>query len=227
MGPLADKNKPRIMRSRVSKPQVSHFIDWLFSSGALQNSSYGLSKLKFDSGEKIAFPRPVLVVCREQTVYSYHQFCDITQFSDCLSRTLLLSILENLYTSQRKAISGLDNYIADGISAIDKLLYVIKYLNLLEEEKKQLSALILKIQVFLKIQYKAHCMNDLDCATHCQIFALSDTSTKDNIFSSLPCAHISHSINCESCGEVFTTLQNIHKSVASEKKFSREKRITI
>ena len=130
-----------------------------------------------------------------------------------LSRASLFRILKVCKASKLKALQGLDNITASGMSAIETMLKSVSKMEafgLSGQKAKDLTDLLHIVNQFLKYEYKSH-LNQLDsCGDHCTTFALSDTS--NNKFAS-SCNH-SHDVICDKCSMVSTLVDLVRKEVS-------------
>ena len=131
---LLDKAKKasyfqQINQSNFTKPKLDcektqHFIEFLFSSGAIQEVAYGTTILKFNELESQRIPK-VLTVMKSQIICMYKQYCESLTCKH-LPESYLYIMLSELKLNQRKASSGLDNITATGLSAINDMTELVK-----------------------------------------------------------------------------------------------------
>ena len=131
---LLDKAKKvsyfqQINQSNFTKPKLDcektqHFIEFLFSSGAIQEVAYGTTILKFNELESQRIPK-VLTVMKSQIICMYKQYCESLTYKH-LPESYLYIMLSELKLNQRKASSGLDNITATGLSAINDMTELVK-----------------------------------------------------------------------------------------------------
>ena len=55
--------------------KVEHFIDFIFSNGLLQDVAYGVTKLKYNSGDEQTIPHMILTSKYSHTIAFYQQSC--------------------------------------------------------------------------------------------------------------------------------------------------------
>ena len=106
--------KVRFTRNRLNIIKVEHFLDFVFSSGLLQDVSYGVHKIKFDSGTKETIPKAILTTRYSHAIGFYKQNSLKNQYEP-LSDSTLWGILKAIKPSQRKSLAGLDDISAAGI----------------------------------------------------------------------------------------------------------------
>ena len=114
--PASTKQK----RTRLDQLKCEHFLDFLFSSGLLQDVAYGTTNLVFDNGDRQTVPHAVLTA-----IDYYLTVCRESEFN-ALSASSLYRILKSIKPSQRKSLAGLDNTVADGLNSFEKLKTIAK-----------------------------------------------------------------------------------------------------
>ena len=103
----------RINRLTIAK--VEHFLDFLFSRNLMQDVTYGVNKIKFDSGDEQKVTNSILTMKYSHTIAYYHQFCSDTSFEP-FSESTLWRILRGINPSQRKSLAGLDDITTAGMN---------------------------------------------------------------------------------------------------------------
>lgn len=140
---------------RLDTMKAEHFIQYLFSSGSVQDIAYGTTLLRFKEGDKFRVPQTVLTVLKSHAILLYKQYCSTNSFTP-LSDSVLYNIMKEIKLKQMKSLSGLDNVIAEGLDAMTNLLdltnKIFEPCNL-----KQISSKIQKSLRYLKLGYKLHC----------------------------------------------------------------------
>lgn len=104
--------------SRLSLDKGRHFIDFLLSSGLLQEVAYGSSKVKFESGDEVSISTTILNGIREQAVKEYIIYCNEINY-ESLGRTTLLQLLVNMKHHIRTKLAGIDSFVVEGIEAFE------------------------------------------------------------------------------------------------------------
>ena len=163
-------------RNRMNTDKCEHFIQFLFSSGLLQDVAYGVTKLKFDSGSEQTIPHAVLTTRYSHAIAFYLQICKDADFQP-LSERSLSRILNALKPSQRKCLSGLDDITAAGMTGFDKL---IKFITDCKRDKAFVKETVGKLEAgrrYLKTVYQTRCSMDSTIATHNSVFGLSKTKS--------------------------------------------------
>ncbi len=132
-GACGEEPKKKRQYSRLSLEKARHFIDFLLSTGLLQEVAYGTTNLKFDSGDKLNISNTVLNGIREQAVKEYIIHCKGIDY-DPLGRTSFLNLLVKMKLHIRRKLAGLDTFVVDGIEAFEVSLKVC-----FRAQKKKLS----------------------------------------------------------------------------------------
>ena len=117
--------KVSFTRNRLNIDKCEHFVDFIFSSGLLQDVAYGVHKIKFDCGKKETVPKAILTTRYSHAIGFYKQNCEKTAYEP-LSESSLWGILKAIKPSQRKSLAGLDDITAAGMNAFDLLEKVAK-----------------------------------------------------------------------------------------------------
>ena len=190
--------------SRLNIIQLDDFLDYLFTSGYIQDVPFGTTSLKCDSGELLVIPHVVRTSIRANIVKSYKQYCKDNDFVGFSERTLY-NILDTCKASQRKAMAGLDSYSADGATAFDELHKIIASMNLHADHKTRLKANLESGKQYLKGNYRMHCAVESSCATHCITYSLNDMSNENF---KIDCKH-QNDDTCKNCENLTTTLEEI------------------
>ena len=123
-GPGVATPAAAIYRFSLNETQVEHFLRFITSDVISQDTAYGTSRIKLQSGEELLVPKPIRKLIPARIIAQYLKICDETEFKPASERTLL-RILEVCPASTRKSLQGLDNYTADGSEAFENLDQVI------------------------------------------------------------------------------------------------------
>ena len=81
----------------------------------MQDVAYGVTNLKFDSGDTQNIPHAILQSKFSHTITSYQNICKELDYTS-LPDSTLLKILRSLKPSQRKSLAGLDDITADAMN---------------------------------------------------------------------------------------------------------------
>ena len=148
-----------------------HFLEFIFSSGLLQDVAYGVTKIKYDSGEGQKIAHAILTTKFNHTVGMYHDSCKEMGYKP-LSNSSLIRVLHAIKPSQRKCLAGLDDVTAAGMNVFAQLQNEANKFN----SKSCFDALE---RSYLKTRYPIHCSDtDTDIASYSAKFALSDLKDK-------------------------------------------------
>lgn len=115
-GSCGAENKEKKKYSRLSVEKCKHFIDFLFTSGLLQEVAYGTTSLKLDSGEKMTVSNTILNGIHERAVKEYITHCKEQNY-DALGRSSLLLMLNKMKPHTRKKLTGVDSFVVEGVEA--------------------------------------------------------------------------------------------------------------
>lgn len=215
-GPGVSVNKEKSHRISLDMGKVDHFVDFVNRPYFHQDVSYGMRKLRLQSGEVLEMPNVIRTVSRSTMITQYLQFCSEQQFSP-LSRSTLYRILEVRAASQRKSLQGLDNTAADGSLAFETMKTICEKLVKANAADKiwseQVSRQLDCSKQYLKTTYKVHCMEeDTQCADHCRFFSLSDPDDEDF---QVNCTH-THNQVCDSCENIRCVMEAIEEKITSQ-----------
>ena len=198
-GPGVIAAKEAFTRNRIDMPKIEHFIDFLIHNGYFQDVVYFTTKLKLDSGEEFIVPHVV-----RTSINLYNSHCTSIGYPS-LSQRSLYRVLDDCKASQRKALSGIDNYTAGGYEGF-QTIEILEKLSLANDIKQVFKSSLKNAPMYLKGNYRLHVQNQESlCPTHCRIFALSNPKVKETKSS---CKH-DHSETCDDCQNVFFSLQSI------------------
>ena len=197
-------NRPentKFRRTRLNAEKAEHFIQFLFSSGLMQDVAYGATTIKFDSGDSQSVPHAILQSKFSHTIRFYLDVCENIGFA-ALSESSLWRILRAIKPSQRKSLAGLDDITADGMNGFESIRNIMIDLKC----GKQLLDNLEKAKRYLKMSYQAHCSTTSNIVTHNTSFALSKPKEET-------CAGVSDEV-CADCLNVFQVLQEVKDIVA-------------
>ena len=69
--------KVQFKRSKLNVSKCEHFLDFVFMSGLIQDVAYGVTKIKYDSGEEQKVAHAVLTTKYSHAISFYLQSCSI------------------------------------------------------------------------------------------------------------------------------------------------------
>ncbi|XP_076085029.1 uncharacterized protein LOC143055862 [Mytilus galloprovincialis] len=210
-GPGHIINKPKVYRMKLTKPKLTHFIEFIMNPLYSSVVGFGQTVLKLSSNEKIPIPKVIRNLIHARIISIYQSFCKEYDF-ETFSRASLYRILKVCHASKQRALQGLDNITAAGMNSIDmlsKLVQKLETFGMSQPESKSLTDIIQLINQFLKYEYKSH-LNRLDgCTDHCTTMALSDPTEPKF---SASCNH-NHERQCEKCAMVESCLDMINEKI--------------
>ena len=195
--------KEKFHRNKMNIEKSEHFLEFLFSSGLIQDVAYGVSKVKFENGIVQTIPHAVLTASCSHVIYFYLDICKQTDFQP-LSESSLWRILRAIKPSKRKSLAGLDDITADGMNAFNHL---DEFLRRLKKEKSYRDRLE-KGKRYLKLSYQSHCTMESDISSHNTKFALSTKAEES-------CLQITEAV-CSDCYALMKILDEILNIVNKE-----------
>ena len=204
-GPGVIATEEAFKRNRIDMSKVEHFINFLIHNGYFQDVAYGMTKLKLDSGEEFIVPHVVRTSIKLHLIKLYNSHCTSIGCTP-LSQRSLNRVLDDCKASQRKALSGIDDYTADGYEGFHTIEIILEKLSLANDIKQVFKSSLKNALMYLKGNYRLHVQNQESlCRTHCRTFALSNPKVKETKSS---CKH-DHSETCDDCQNVLFSLQSI------------------
>ena len=75
-------------RNRLNIEKCEHFLDFIFSSGLLQDVAYGIHKIRFDSGTKETIPKAIPTTRYSHAIGFYKKNCLKTDYEPLSDSTL-------------------------------------------------------------------------------------------------------------------------------------------
>ena len=69
-----------------------------------------------DNGEKYEVPKQILQLQKAHVLVNYKKYCDESNFEG-LGRSKLYDILNSIKPTQQRIVSGLDEFIAEGVES--------------------------------------------------------------------------------------------------------------
>ena len=167
--------------------------------------------MTLDNGTSIVVPQVISTSLNYHLVKVYENHCESCAYKP-LSTSSLLRILDQCKFSQRKQLTGIDNYTGDGIEGFKILEKLLSKMNLDGNEKKSLECSRKAAPAYLKGAYRSHVPEkESTCPPHCRMFALSNPKDEDLMH---VCDH-DHSALCNECENVFYCLDNYHTYISS------------
>ena len=151
-----------VHRFFLTEDKVDHFLRFITSDLILQDTAFGTSKMKLESGVQLVIPKPIRKLIPAQIIAQYLTICDESGFKPASKRTLF-RILEVCPASTRKSLQGLDNYTADRSEAFENLEEIISKLydgGMPDSKADRLRSMALSCKRYLKQDYSTHVVND-------------------------------------------------------------------
>lgn len=141
-------------------------------------------------------------------IKSYNEHCNETGSSK-LSDNSLLKIINAIKPSFRKQLSGLDNFMVDGLEDLKTLKEITRKV-FDRNESKSIEHNLGVIEVYLKTNFSIHCREESNCISHCTCCALSDPI--DTCFQRI-CPPENHTGVCDNCNLIIDILEEIDSQV--------------
>lgn len=114
--------------SRMSIDKAVHYVDFLFSSGLLQEQAFGSSKIKFSSGDIQRVSATILNGVYEHAIQEYLTYCKEVNYPH-LGVSTLRKVLTSMKVKARQKIAGVDGFIVQGIESFDVIfLFLSTYI---------------------------------------------------------------------------------------------------
>ena len=66
------------------------------------------------NGDKCELPKQILQLQKVHVVFNYKKYCDESDFEG-LCRSKLFEIFNSIKSSQQQAVSGLDEFVVEGV----------------------------------------------------------------------------------------------------------------
>ena len=85
-------SKLKYKQNKLDIAKCEHFLDFIFNSGLLQDVAYGVTNLKFDSGEEQKIAHAIFLTTKySRAIYFYYQMCSESEYHP-LSKSTLFNI---------------------------------------------------------------------------------------------------------------------------------------
>ena len=198
------ETKQKIRRNRLNISKCEHFLEFLFSSGIVQDVAYGVANVRFDSGSVQKIPNAILTTKYSHAIAFYLEICRKCEY-ESLSESTLWRILRTLKPSQRKSLAGLDDITAAGMNGFSQLIKFV------DDRKrfKDISDRLERGKRYLKTNYQQNCSIDSDIASHNPLFALSTEKEEElNV-------QISENV-CKDCYDLISALSDVKEIARNE-----------
>ncbi|CAF4565429.1 unnamed protein product [Rotaria sp. Silwood2] len=131
---LLNKDQEPVIRQRADPEKIKHFVSWLVES------TYGLTTLRMDDGEKYELPKQIIQSQRSHALADYTKYCDETGFQS-LGKSKLYDIIDSIKPAEQRTVAGLDEFVVEGIEAWRSL----------SSKEKEFGSSVLKSNLFLLV----------------------------------------------------------------------------
>lgn len=195
--------------TRFTSVQVEHFIDFILSPHVSTDVPFGEKTLQLSNATTLNVPDMIRSMNSTRIIKQYNQYCKemCCNFTP-LESSSLYKILSCCKASTRKALQGLNNFVADGIEAFEGLNNLVANLPIAMEEKNRLRKTLQSGKQYLKSDFKLHVNRSSRIPDHCIPFSLSETRSQHFSFT---CDH-DHDEICIEC----TNLKNVFLDIKDE-----------
>lgn len=213
------KRPPRTV-CRFEKQQVEHFIDFIISNYVCTDVPFGERILVLSDGTKLSIPDTVRNCNSTRIINQYYRYSsDLFPDLPVLHESSLFKILDACKASTRKAVSGLNYFVANGSEGFSTLLELINSLNLDKNQENYFVNNLKRGKMYLKTDYKVNIARKSRVSDHCIQYALSDRSS--NLFS-ISCSDHLHDQICCDCAHLSQTLHDIRQLIHEDKSEKQE-----
>ena len=117
-----------LVRVRVERQQLDHFLSFITSPHLVQDLPFGQNMLTLSSGKTIEIPNVIRTLIPQRIARQYKQYCGKTGFKP-FSERAMLRILAECKASVRKSLQGLDYFAAEGARAFEDLESLVRQLS--------------------------------------------------------------------------------------------------
>jgi hypothetical protein len=194
--------------------QVNHFIDFVLSPHVSADLPFGEKTLCLSNGTELHVPDSIRSMHSTRIIQQYYEYChQMCPNFEPLGSSSLYKILDCCKASTRKALQGLNNFVADGVAAFQGLKNMVDNFCLNPNEKIRLTTNLQRAKQYLKSDFKLHVSRSLRVPDHCILFALSERNSQ---FYSSPCDH-NHDEICIECMNLKSVLFVIKEHIKSFK----------
>ena len=184
----------------LSEDKVDHFLRFITSDMISQDTAYGTSKMKLESGVELVIPKPKRKLIPARIIAQYLTTCDKSGFKPASTRTLF-RILEVCPASTRKSLQNLEEII--------RKLYDE---GMPDSKADRLHSMAFSYKRYLKQDYSTHVVNDstsgISSASpdHCRFFPLSDPK-EEQLMQSCLHSHLIERDICQELRDLFLSLE--------------------
>ena len=143
--------KHTFARSRLDLQKCEHFLDFIIVSGLLKDIAYGVTKIKYDSGDEQKIAHAILTIKYSHAIMFCRQSCQEVIYTP-LSDSSLWKILHAIKPLQKKSLAGLDDVTAVGMNGFQTFEKFAQEIKMTETEDQLESG-----RRYLKTSYQLHC----------------------------------------------------------------------
>ena len=195
---------------RYYSAQVEHFIDFVLSPHVSIDLPFGEKTLQLSSDTELYVLDIIWSINSTRIIQQYYEYCHqmCCDFSP-LGSSSLYKILDCCKASTRKVLHGLNNFVADGVAALEGLKSMIENLLIDAHEKTGLTTELQRAKQYLKSDFKLHVSRSSHIPDHCILFALSERHSQFYLSS---CDH-NHDESCIECTNLKSVLFDIKEAI--------------
>ena len=199
---------------RYYPAQMEHFIDFILSSHVTTDLPFGEKTMKLSDGTKLHVPDTIRSMNATRILQQYYEYCHqmCSKFTP-LGSSSLYKILNYCQASTRKALQGLNNFVADGVAAFEGLKMMVENVLVDIPDKSQVVADLQRGKQYLKSDFKLHVSRSSRIPDHCILFALSETRSQ---YYASSCDH-DHDEVCVECTNLKSVLFEIKVQIQKNK----------
>ena len=155
--------------------QVNHFIDFVLSPQVSTDLLFGEKTLRVSDGTELSVSDTIRSMNSTRIIQQYYEYCHQMCFDFApLGSSSLNKVLDCCKASTRKALQGLNNFLADGMTAFEVLKLMIEDFSINAHEKTERTINLQRAKQYLKSDFKLHVNRSLHIPDDCIIFGLSE-----------------------------------------------------
>lgn len=212
--------RPPRVSCRYDSAQIEHFIDFILSNHVCTDMPFGEKTLVLSDGTKLHVPDTIRNFNSSRIITQYFKYTsELFVGFNALHESTLFKILSECKASTRRAITGLNYFVANGSDAFDTVFDLIDDLNLDTSEHRRLSDNIRKGKQYLKTDYKINVKRTSRVRDHCIYFALRDSTSSSF---STPCSDHDHDQVCSECSYLAQALEDVKESIKNSEGHEEE-----
>ena len=203
--------KPRRIIYRYEVEQVDHFIDFILSSYICTDIPFGERTMALSDGTKLLVPDTIRNYNSTRIIEQYYKYSgELFPDFPLLHDSTLFKILNACKASTRRAVTGLNYFVANGSEAFDDLFELVNSLNLDSNDQRRIQDGLKRGKQYLKTDFELNVVRKSRVSDHCICYSLNDPMSDE--FSE-PCKDHNHDQVCAECTYLAQTLQDIHQTI--------------